>query len=175
MFCQNSPLWPVHLGWPCTAWLIASLSYARLWSMWPFWLVYCYYGPDAGKDWGQEEKGATEDEHHQLYGHEFEQAPGDSEGQGRLVCCSPCGYKELDMTEWLNNNNKLITKKEPNAANNQWVNLEVDLSPAEPSDKTTDVELIYRGLERDHKTEYSVQLCLYSWLIEIVRYKCVCF
>ena len=32
MFCQNSP--PIHLGWPCTAWLIASLSYTRLWSMW---------------------------------------------------------------------------------------------------------------------------------------------
>ena len=85
MFCQNSPLWPVHLGWPCTAWLIASLSYARLWSMWPFWLVYCYYGPDAGKDWGQEEKGATEDEmvgwHHRLNGHEFEQTLGDGEGE----------------------------------------------------------------------------------------------
>ena len=46
--------------------------------------------PDAGKDWGQE-KGATEDKmvgwHHQLNGHEFEQAPGDREGQGSLECC----------------------------------------------------------------------------------------
>ena len=45
-------------------------------------------GPDAGKDWRQEEKGITEDEmarwHHQLNGREFEQAPGDSEGQGSL-------------------------------------------------------------------------------------------
>ena len=51
----------------------------------------------------QEEKGVTEDEivgwHHQLNGHEFEQAPGDSEGQGSLVCGSPWGCKELDMTE----------------------------------------------------------------------------
>ena len=66
-------------------------------------------GPDAGKDWGQEEKGMTEDGvvrwHHQLNGHEFEQAPGDSEGQGSLACCSPWGCKESDMTEWLNNNN----------------------------------------------------------------------
>ena len=50
---------------------------------------------------------ATEDEivgwHHQLNGHEFEQTQGDSEGQGRLVCCSPWGHKELDMTEQLNN------------------------------------------------------------------------
>ena len=53
----------------------------------------------------------TEDEmvgwHHRLNGHEFEQTPGDSEGQGSLVCCSPWGHKESDMTEQLNNNNKL--------------------------------------------------------------------
>ena len=36
--------------------------------------------------------------HHQLIGHESEQAPGDGEGQGSLVCCSPWGHKELDMT-----------------------------------------------------------------------------
>ena len=36
---------------------------------------------------------------HQLNGHEFEQALGDGEGQGKLVCCSPWGHKELDMTE----------------------------------------------------------------------------
>ena len=64
--------------------------------------------PDDGKDWRHEEKGMTEDEmigwHHQVNGHEFEQAPGDDEGQGSLVCCSPWGHKELDMTEWLNNN-----------------------------------------------------------------------
>ena len=60
--------------------------------------------PDAGKDWRQEEKGMTEDEmvgwDHQLSGHEFEQALGDSEGQG-----SPRGCKESDTTEWLNNSN----------------------------------------------------------------------
>ena len=43
--------------------------------------------------------------HHQLNGHEFEQALGDSEGQGSLVFCSPWGHKELDMTEQLNNSN----------------------------------------------------------------------
>ena len=36
--------------------------------------------------------------HHQLIGHEFEQAPGDSEGQGSLACCSPWGHKESDTT-----------------------------------------------------------------------------
>ena len=41
--------------------------------------------------------------HHQLIEHEFEQAPGDDEGQGSLACCSPWGHKELDMTEQLNN------------------------------------------------------------------------
>ena len=44
--------------------------------------------------------------HHQLHGHEFEQAPGDGKGQGSLAFCSPWGRKELDMTEELNNNNK---------------------------------------------------------------------
>ena len=41
--------------------------------------------------------------HHRLNGHEFEQAPGDGEGQWSLVCCSPWGHKESDMTVWLNN------------------------------------------------------------------------
>ena len=59
--------------------------------------------PDAGKDWGQEEEqGTTEDEmvrwHHWFNGHEFEQALGDSEGQERLMCCSPWDYKESDTT-----------------------------------------------------------------------------
>ena len=58
--------------------------------------------PDAGKDWGQEEKGMTEDEmvgwHHWLNGHEFEQALGDSEGQGSMACCSSQGRKESDTT-----------------------------------------------------------------------------
>ena len=62
--------------------------------------------PNAGKDWRQEEKGMMEDEMvgwpHRLYGHEFEEALGDSEGQGSLACCSPRGHKESDMTEWLN-------------------------------------------------------------------------
>ena len=61
--------------------------------------------PDAGKDWSQEEKGITEDEmagwHHQLNGHEFEQALGDGEGQGSLACCSRWGRKESDSPEWL--------------------------------------------------------------------------
>ena len=60
---------------------------------------------------GQEEKGETEDEmvgqHQRLNVHEFEQTPGDSEGQGSLTCCSPWGHKESDMTEQLNNNRYL--------------------------------------------------------------------
>ena len=42
--------------------------------------------------------------HHRLNGREFEQTPGDSAGQGSLECCSPLGNKELDITQWLNNN-----------------------------------------------------------------------
>ena len=59
-----------------------------------------------GKEWRQEEKGTAEDEmvgwHHWLKGHEFEWTPGVGDGQGGLVCCSPWGCKELDMTEQLN-------------------------------------------------------------------------
>ena len=59
-----------------------------------------------GKIEGKEKKGATEDEmvgwHHQLDGHEFEQALGVGNGQGSVACCSPWGCKESDATERLN-------------------------------------------------------------------------
>ena len=68
------------------------------------WLIW--KDPDAGKDWGQEEEGTTEDEmvgwHHWLDGHEFEWTPGVGDGQGGLACCSSWGHKESDMTEQLN-------------------------------------------------------------------------
>ena len=66
--------------------------------------------PDAGKDWGQKEKRASEDEmaggHHWCNEHELGQTLGDGEGQGGLSCHSPWGCKELDTTERLNNNNR---------------------------------------------------------------------
>ena len=66
---------------------------------------------DAGKHWRQDEKEATEDKivgwHHWPNGLEFEQIPGGSEGQGSLACCSPWGCKEMDMTQWLNNNERV--------------------------------------------------------------------
>ena len=69
--------------------------------LWPpdvkCWLVW--KDPDAEKDWGQEEKGTTEDGmvrwDHRLSGHEFEQTLGDNKGQGSLACCSPWGGKEV--------------------------------------------------------------------------------
>ena len=61
---------------------------------------------DAGRDWGQEEKGTTEDEmtgwHHWLGGHEFGWTPGVGDGQGGLAWCDSWGRKESDMTERLN-------------------------------------------------------------------------
>ena len=61
---------------------------------------------DAGRDWGQEEKGTTEDEmagwHHWLDGRESEWTLGDGDGQGGLACCDPWGCKESDTTERLN-------------------------------------------------------------------------
>ena len=62
--------------------------------------------PDAGKDWGQEEKGVTEDEmagwHHWLNGHKFEHTLGDSEGKGSLECCSHGVTKsQTGMRDWI--------------------------------------------------------------------------
>ena len=61
---------------------------------------------DAGRDWGQEEKGTTEDEmagwHHGLDGRESERTPGAGDGQGGLVCCDSWGRKEPNTTEQLN-------------------------------------------------------------------------
>ena len=76
--------------------------------LWPpdvkSWLIW--KDPDAGKDWGQEEKGMTEDEmagwHHRLDGHGFGWTPGIGDGQGGLACFGSWGRKELDTTERLN-------------------------------------------------------------------------
>ena len=61
---------------------------------------------DAGRVWGQEEKGMTEDEmagwHHWLDGREFEWTPGVGDGQGGVACCDSWGREESDRTEWLN-------------------------------------------------------------------------
>ena len=77
--------------------------------LWPLdvknWLIV--KDPDAGDDWGQEEKGATEDEmvgwHHRLNGHEFEQFLGVGDGHQSLACCSPWGRKaeQLNWTEYI--------------------------------------------------------------------------
>ena len=76
-------LWPPH----AKSWLIGKDS-------------------DAGRDWGQEEKGTTEDEmagwHHWLDGRESEWTPGVGYGQGDLACCNSWGWKESDKTELLN-------------------------------------------------------------------------
>ena len=76
-------LWPPHVK----SWLIGKDS-------------------DVGRDWGQEEKGMTEDEmagwHHWLDGREFGWTQGVGDGQGGLACCNSWGRKESDMTEQLN-------------------------------------------------------------------------
>ena len=76
--------------------------------LWPpdakSWLIW--KDPDAGRDWGQKEKGTTEDEmagwHHRLDGCEFEWTLEVGDGQGGLTCCDSWGCKELDTTERLN-------------------------------------------------------------------------
>ena len=61
---------------------------------------------DAGRDWGQEKKGTTEDEmavwHHQLNGHDFEWSPGVGDGQGGLACCDSWGLKsQTRLSDWI--------------------------------------------------------------------------
>ena len=74
---------------------------------------------DAGRDWGQEEKGTTEDEmagwYHRLDGYEFEWTPGVGDGQGGLACCNSWHHKESDTTEqlnWTNRRNQHNTAKQ---------------------------------------------------------------
>ena len=80
---ETPVLWPPH----AKSWLIGKDS-------------------DAGRDWGQEEKGMTEDEmagwHHWLEGRESDWTPGVCDGQGGLACCDSWGCEELDTTEQLN-------------------------------------------------------------------------
>ena len=68
------------------------------------WLIW--KDPDAGKDWGQEEKGTTEDKmvgwHHGLNGHGFGWPPGVGDGQGGLACCGSWACRESETTERLN-------------------------------------------------------------------------
>ena len=78
----------------------------KAWKSWPIGK-----DPDAGKVWMEKEKGTTENEmvgwYHRFSGHVFEQTLGDCEGQGSLVCCSPWGHTESDMTLWLKSSRKL--------------------------------------------------------------------
>ena len=90
------------------SWIFIGRTDAEVPIVWPSdvknWLIR--KDPDSGKDWRQEEKGTTEDEmvgwHHGLDGQEFEHPPRVGDEQGNLVCCSPWGCKESDMTERLN-------------------------------------------------------------------------
>ena len=85
-------------------WIFYGRTDAETPILWPPDMKSQFTGKDsdAGKDWRQEEKQVTEDQmvgwHHWFNGHEFEEALGDSEGQGSLACCVSCGHKESDMT-----------------------------------------------------------------------------
>ena len=89
------------------SWMFIGRTDAETPLLWPphekSWLIG--KDPDAGRDWGQEEKGTTEDEmagwHHWLDGHESEWAPGVGDGRGGLACCDSWVHKELDTTERL--------------------------------------------------------------------------
>ena len=87
---------------------ICKYAKAETLILWPPYAKSWLIGKDsdAGRDWGQEEKGTTEDEmagwHHWLDGREFVWTWGVGDGQGGLACCDSRGHKESDTTEWLN-------------------------------------------------------------------------
>ena len=92
------------------SWVFIGRTHAEVETpvLWPpdakSWLIG--KDPDAGKDWGQEEKGTREDEmvgwHHRHNGHGFGWIPGVGDGQGGLACCDSWVCKESDTSEWLN-------------------------------------------------------------------------
>ena len=99
-------------SWSSNTWSWSSNSDANSWLI--------RKDPDAGKDWRQEEKRATEDEtvgwHHQFNGYQLGRTLGDGEGPEGLVCCRPWGREELDTTWRLNNHNL----KDPEMAEQPW-------------------------------------------------------
>ena len=99
---ETPVLWPPH----AKSWLLGKDS-------------------DAGRDWGQEEKGTTEDEmagwHHRLDGHQFGWTPGVGDGQGGLACCDSCGRKESETTEQLNGTmGKMVSDYHMLQRNRSW-------------------------------------------------------
>ena len=124
---ETPVLWPPHVK----SWLIGKDS-------------------DAGKDWGQEEKGTTEDEmagwHHRLDGCEFEWTPGVGDGQGGLVCRDSWGCKESDTTEQLHWT-ELIKKNAFESVLMRWMKLE---------------PIIHREVNQKEKHQYSILMHIYG-------------
>ena len=91
---QTSQSWrqlTLNISWKDWCWSWSSNTDVKSWLI--------RKDPDAGKDWRQKEKGTTEAEmvgwHHWFSGYGSEEAPGDGEGQGSLICCSPCGSQRV--------------------------------------------------------------------------------
>jgi len=143
----NIESWPPHVK----SWLIGKDS-------------------DAGRDWGQEEKGTTEDEmarwHHWLNGHEFEWTLGDDDGQGGLACCDSWGCKESDTTEWTE-----LNWRELNISYNNKKNCDCVCYP-KPQDQGARMLPVchcFQGL-----SEYRVRDCVYvcEWVCKHISNYC---
>ena len=107
----NSAPTKVFLSWlrtPGGWWLLRKMHFSPTqdWDEPKVRQSFTLNQPDVGRDWGQEEKGMTEDEmagwYHWLDGRESEWTPGVGDGQGGLACCDSRGRKASDMTDWLN-------------------------------------------------------------------------
>ena len=181
------PTGPPVRGFP-TVWIFIGRTVLKLklqYSGVKNWLIG--KGPDAGKDWGQEENGMTEDEmigwHHWRDGCEFEYAPGVDDGQGSLACCSPWGRRELDTTERLNwTELKLFKSRELlrsmiqiiclQSRENNWISLLESYSPNEfhkidtlwTECENIDCDLIRYSNMQDLCIRWEGSLILWIWI-----------
>ena len=104
--CQTNQSWrksTLNIHWKDWCWSLSSNTVAIWCKELTHWKrPWCYERLKAGREGDNGDK--TIGWHHRLNGHEFEQAPGDGEGQESLACCSTWAHKESDMTKQLNSN-----------------------------------------------------------------------
>ena len=130
--CQNSPPWPIHLGWPYPALAHSVFELDKAGIRWSVWLVFCDYGfhsvcPLMETDqrltkaswWERLTVGETQSWHHRLDGRESEWTLGDGDEQRGLACCDSWGQKSRTPTEQLNWNGREGPQLHPSTEN--WI------------------------------------------------------
>ena len=110
------------------------------------------------------------DWHHWLNGYEFEQTPGDSEGQGRLACCSLCGCKELDMTSLLNNSLPQSHQGVLYHRATREASYFVIIPHWDHTHSTSDYLLIFSGIVMPSSVDLEIWFCVLKRLLPLPGY-----